>query len=124
MKNSYKIVTYVIILLGGIHIGISPIIFDEFTMRVGWFIGVGLMMIFLGFLNIAYWRISVNDKLVKGICITANSIALVYSFLVVTVDKDPQSYLAVVLLAYLTFSSIYLSIRNNKGTKGTNDNSN
>ena len=118
MKKSYKIVTYVIILLGLIHIGITPVIFDEFTMRVGWFIGVGLMMIFLSFLNIAYWRTGVNDKFVKKICLTANCIALLYSFLVVTVDKDPQSFLVIALLAYLTFSSIYLSIRNNKETKG------
>ncbi len=100
--------------MGLIHISITPLIFDEFTIRVGWFIGVGIMMIFLGFLNISNWRTGVNDKLVEKICVTANSIALVYSLLTITVDKDPQSFLVLGLLVYLTFSSIYFIIRNKK----------
>jgi len=72
MKVSYKIVTYLVIIISLIHIGITPIIFDEFTMRVGWFIGVGLMGIFLGFLNISYWRSAGNDSLIKWLCLSAN----------------------------------------------------
>jgi len=109
MKASYKIVTYLVIIMSLIHIGITPIIFDEFTMRVGWFIGVGLMGIFLGFLNISYWRTAGNDELIKWLCLSANIIALFYSILVITVDQDPQGFFVVALFVYLTFSSIYLS---------------
>ena len=109
MKASYKIVTYLIIIISLIHIGITPIIFDEFTMRVGWFIGVGLMGMFLGFLNISYWRSAGNDTLIKWLCLSANIIALIYIVLVSTIDQDPQSFLMVALFVYLTFSSSYLS---------------
>ncbi len=114
MKASYKIVTYLVIIMSLIKIGITPIIFDEFTMRVGWFIGVGLMGMFLGFLNISYWRTAGNDTLIKWLCLSANIIALVYILLVITVDQDPQGFLVVALFVYLTFSSFYLSSVNNR----------
>lgn len=112
MKTSYKIVTYLVIIMSLIHIGITPIIFNEFTMRVGWFIGVGLMGIFLGFLNISYWRTSGNDTLIKWLCLSANLITLIYSLLVITVDQDPQGIIVVALFVYLSFSSFYLSKKN------------
>lgn len=109
MKASYKIVTYLIIIMSVIHIGFTPIIFDDLSMRTGWFIGVGLMGIFLGFLNITYLRNAGNDRSVKWLCLSANIIALLYGLLVITVDQDPQGFLMAALLAYLTFSSFYIS---------------
>ncbi len=100
MKASYKIFTYLVIIISLIHIGITPLIFDEFTIRVGWFIGAGLMGMFLGFLNISYWRTAGNDSLIKWLCLSANIIALVYSLLVMTVDQDLQGFLVVALFVY------------------------
>ncbi len=108
MKISYTIVTYLIIAVGIVHVSLTPVFFDQFTMKVGWFIGVGLMGIFLGFLNIANWR-SNYDLHVRRLCIVANAASIVYGVMNLFVDKDPQGYLVVALFVYLTFASYVVS---------------
>ncbi len=108
MSVSYKVVTYLIITVGIIHISLTPVFFDQFTMKVGWFIGVGLMVIFLGFLNIANWRSNYNLH-IRRLCNIANTASIIYGVLNLFVDKDPQSYFVVVLVVYLTFSSFVVS---------------
>lgn len=108
MKISYKIVTYLIIAVGVVHVSLTPVFFDQFTMKVGWFIGVGLMGIFLGFLNIANWR-SNFDLHVRRLCIAANTASIIYGAMNLFVDKDPQGYLVVGLFIYLTIASYVAS---------------
>ncbi|MCH8956750.1 hypothetical protein IIA28_15735 [candidate division KSB1 bacterium] len=52
--NSRKLCTisaYIFILGGVIHSSLAFVFFDEFSMRVMWFVSQGLMGIFLGFLT-------------------------------------------------------------------------
>lgn len=91
-----------------IHISLTPILFDQFSMRVMWFVGVGLMGIFLGFLNIAYWRTAGNDSIVRNLCISANCISIIFGTVYLFVDRDPQGFLVVALFIYLTFASFFI----------------
>jgi hypothetical protein len=109
MKKSHKIVTYLVIAMGLIHITRTPVIFDVIKMRVGWYITSGLMSIFLGFLNILYWRINGDNKLIKWLCLSANITAFIYSLLLVSFFQDIENIIVAVLFGYLTFSSFYLT---------------
>lgn len=106
MKGSYKIATYLIIAAGIIHIALAFFVFDRFAMRVMWFVGVGLMAVFLGFLNIAHWR--TTDPLIRKVCILANCASVVFGALSLGVDRDPQGYFLLGLLVYCTIASIFV----------------
>ncbi|KAA3610623.1 MAG: hypothetical protein DWQ05_21640 [Calditrichaeota bacterium] len=104
MKKSYKIITYLIIVIGFVHISVTPAIFNQFTMQVGWFIGVGLLAFTLGFLNIANWR-SNDDLLIRRLTIGANMATVFWGVMNLFVDKSPQGYLIVALFTYLALAS-------------------
>ena len=105
MKISYKIVTYIIIGISIIHISLTPVFFENITERVMDFVSRGAMGIFLGFLNIAFWRNTSKDSIINRLCVTSNFIATILFAMFLFFDRSPQAYLVVVLFVYLTLSS-------------------
>ena len=102
MRTTYKIATYLVIALGAIHVALTPVFFDTFTIRVMWFISMGMMGIFLGFLNVAFWRTEGRDSIVLMLCRISNLIATAFVICYIFVDRDPQNYVILVLFLFLT----------------------
>jgi len=102
MKTAYKIATYLVIAVGVIHIALTPVFFDTFTIRVMWFIGMGMMGIFLGFLNVASWRAEGRDNIVLMLSRISNLIATAFVICYIFIDQDPQSCVVLVLFLFLT----------------------
>ena len=105
MRTVYKIATYLVIAVGVIHIAFIPVFFDTFTTRVMWFISMGMMGIFLGFLNVASWRTEGRDSIVLMLSRISNLIATAFVICYIFIDRDPQNYVVLVLFLFLTTTS-------------------
>ena len=118
MKTLYKITSYLVIIMGIIHISRTSIIFDEIKIRTGLYIATGLMSVFIGFLNISYWRAINDDKLVKWLCLSSNFISFIFFLLAlifgILYNHFIPVLIAVTLHALLAFSSFYFSNVKNK----------
>ena len=56
MRTLHRTASALVVLLGVVHIALAPVFFEEFTMRVMWYVAQGLLGIVLGFLNFATAR--------------------------------------------------------------------
>lgn len=63
IKTAHKIITGLIIVLGLIHVFVTFIDYDEFSIRALWFASAGVAIILAGFLNIILLRDTGKDKL-------------------------------------------------------------
>jgi hypothetical protein len=52
MKTTHKLLSYVIIFIGVVHIMLAVKLYDELDFNALWFVSGGLMAIFLGFINV------------------------------------------------------------------------
>ena len=103
--NSRKLCTiaaYIFILGGVIHSSLSFVFFNEFSMRVMWFVSQGLMGIFLGFLNLVVLRVKQLDNYTFWVTNLANILALLFVAFYLQVDKDPQGYMLAGVLILMT----------------------
>jgi hypothetical protein len=108
MKHSYKIVTYSAIALGIIHLAFT-LFFDRFTLNTLWFIGSGFAIIFAGFLNLAFIRFSLQDSVIRTLCIVANlASTILFVVALLTVLQEPQVFIGILIFALLTVFSILL----------------
>ncbi|MEJ7698588.1 MAG: hypothetical protein WKF71_02920 [Pyrinomonadaceae bacterium] len=108
MKFSYKIVAFLAIALGVVHIAFTACL-SEFDIDALWFAGSGLTIVFAGFLNLVLIRTFPKDHLVRGLCITANLITtILFVVAVLTVLQEPQVVVGIVIFALLTIFSILL----------------
>ncbi|HEY7289479.1 MAG TPA: hypothetical protein VH583_06540 [Vicinamibacterales bacterium] len=53
MKTVYRLVAVLIVLLGVIHVSLAPVFRGRLDLAGMWFLSGGLMLIFLGLLNLA-----------------------------------------------------------------------
>ncbi|MBN2039678.1 MAG: hypothetical protein JW864_06530 [Spirochaetes bacterium] len=73
----------ILILMGALHTLLTPVLAVKFKVNPEDFAAIGLMFIFIGFINVS--RIRTEDKILYLLCILTNLIGiawLVYSFLV------------------------------------------
>jgi uncharacterized membrane protein len=110
MRTAYKIATYLVIAVGVVHIALSPVFFGTFTMRVMWFISMGMMGIFLGFLNVAFWRTDGRDGVVLRLSRISNLMATAFAVFYIFIDRDPQNYIGLILFLFLT-TTFFLTTR-------------
>ena len=103
-SKTHTILSYIIILLGIIHIlFVFPI--AEFNTDALWLIGTGAAIIFAGFINII--AIKKSGNLVRNICILTNA-SMTFLFLIsLFALKEPQVFVGVILFG----TSLYLSLR-------------
>lgn len=103
-SKAHTILSYIIILLGIIHIlFVFPI--EQFNTDTLWFIGTGAAIIFAGFINII--AIKKPGNLVRNICILTNA-SMTFLFLIsLFALKEPQVFVGVILFG----ASLYLSLR-------------
>jgi len=110
MRTAHKIAAYLVIAAGVIHIALTPVFFETFTIRVMWFISMGMMGIFLGFLNVAFWRTEGRDSVVLMLSGISNLIATAFVICYIFIDRDPQNYVVLVLFLFLT-TTFFLTTR-------------
>ena len=101
MKNTHVFATYALIVLGVIHIGMAPVFFDEFTMRVMWYVAQGLMGAFVAFLNIACRQLEWREPRIAALTHLANMLGLLFAILYATVDPSPPSFVGIGLFVIL-----------------------
>jgi hypothetical protein len=106
MRTVHKAASFLVIALGTIHVLMTPVFFDQFTMRVMWFVAQGVMGIFLGLLNVVAWRAAWRDQVGARLCHLSNLIGTAFIVLYSTVDRAPQSFAAIALFAVLTSSGL------------------
>ena len=101
MKTVHRLATLALVVLAAVHIGMAPVFFDQFTMRVMWYVAQGLMGVFVAFLNLACRRLEWREPGTAALTHVANLMGLVFAILYATVDSSPPSFLAIGLFALL-----------------------
>ena len=115
MKRIHQILTALVILLGVVHVAMTPVFFDEFAERVMWFVAQGLMGIVVGFLNIAAARAAWRDPVTTRLCHLANGLSLVFIGLYTVVDRALPSWVGIGLFVLLTISALVLDRQAGQG---------
>jgi hypothetical protein len=105
----HRATAYLIIVIGVVHVSVTPAVFETFTVRTADFVCRGLMAIFLSFLNIAHFRARGSDPLLRWLCLGANSVTtLLWAAVLVAVKQSAGGLFVVSLFALLTMASFAL----------------
>ncbi len=109
LPTLHRAFTVLVLVLGVVHIALTPVFFDELAMRTMWYVAQGLMAIFLAFLNLAAERAGWRDRLVTACCLWANGLALAFVVLYAQVDRAIPSWVAIALIAGVAVTALRLS---------------
>src|SRR5215218_6869607 len=105
LKTLHKVCAWLLVALGTVHAALTPMFYGRFSLGALWFLGSGLTMIFLGFLNIILSRNVGQDRLVQLLCYLANLLCTGFGFLLVTLDNEPQVIFGLVLIVLMTVTA-------------------
>ena len=117
LTTLHKTCAWLLVALGTVHAALTPTFYGRFSMGAMWFLGSGLTMVFLGFLNITLSRSASRDRLARILCYIANLLCTGFGFLLVTLDGEPQVIFGVVLIVLLTITAFVLSGVKHNSTK-------
>jgi hypothetical protein len=107
VKLFYRISAY-FLLIGVIHIALTPLFYDRFSPDALWFAGTGLALMFLCLLNIISER-SCEIWILKT-CVAANLVGLIYGTLIVVALPEIQAFISLFIFLAVTIGSIYALI--------------
>ena len=94
-----KIVSYIIILLGIIHVSFAfPLHMNVDTL---WFVGAGMAIIFAGLLNLIANERS-SSKIAKPIAIVVNALTCALFCFALVILNEPQVYIGIILFLIAT----------------------
>jgi|GEM_PF-942457 len=100
----FKTGAYLLVLLGIVHIALTPLFFNRFGLDVLWFGGTGMGLVFLGNLNLL---VLLSKKAgFYMMAITSNIMGLLLMVLILFMNPAPQAWIGVVLLLVLLVGSI------------------
>ena len=105
MGKSYKIAIYLLILLGVIHSSFTFVLYKSFNADALWFFGTGLAYIFMGLYNLAALKVKVSS--ITSMAIILNIIGTIFTIAITYILREPQSYLALVLIIFILLSSLF-----------------
>ena len=105
MVKSYKVGIYLLILLGVIHSGFTPFVYKTLNADSLWFFGTGLAYIFMGLYNLAALKVKVNS--ITSMAIILNIIGAIFTIAITYILREPQFYLALVLIIFILLSSLF-----------------
>lgn len=111
MARIHTTAAALVVLFGALHIALTPVFFEEFAMRVMWYVAQGLLGIVMGFLNLATARTGWSDRTSALLCHTANGLGVLFVCLYATVDPTPPSYVAILLFLALFGSALAIDRR-------------
>ncbi len=103
-SKTQTILSYIIILLGMVHIiFVFPI--EQFKTNTLWFLGTGVAIIFSGLINLI--AIKFPEKFITNICILINFIMMFLFLISLLALQEPQVFVGAILFG----STLYLSSR-------------
>ncbi len=103
MHNLIKIVSYIIILLGIVHISFAfPLYMNTDTL---WFVGAGTSIIFSGLLNLVAIDKG-GSKFTKRIAVITNAINCTMFCFALPILKEPQVYVGITIFLITTVAFI------------------
>lgn len=103
MHSLIKIVSYIIILLGIVHISFAfPLYMNADTL---WFVGAGMAIIFSGLLNLVAIDRG-GSKFTKWIAIIINAINCAMFCFALPILKEPQVYVGITIFLITTVAFI------------------
>lgn len=105
LRTLHKISSALLVALGVVHTALTPVFYGRFSHNALWFAGSGLAMIFAGLLNITLSRDVGRDRLVRVFCHAANLLTVVFGFLMVTINHEPQVIFGFILIALMTVTA-------------------
>jgi hypothetical protein len=107
MKTVDRLAAVLILLLGTIHAGLAPVFRGRYDGAGMWFLSGGLMLIFLGLLNLV--RIGSPGAAARWAALGANILALGFVcglVPLVSLRQNPQVTFSILLLAAATLFSL------------------
>jgi hypothetical protein len=111
---SQILTTVLVILLGGVHVSMTPVFFDGFEMQAMWYVAQGLLAAVIGIVNLIAARTAWRDRTTALLCHVANGIGLAFIALYSVVDPEVPSYVAIVLFVVLFTSALALDQRRSR----------
>ncbi|HKL37828.1 MAG TPA: hypothetical protein VJ876_02970 [Bacteroidales bacterium] len=105
MRITYKIAAYLLVLLGIVHIALTPLFFKQFGLDVLWFAGTGLALVFLGNLNLIVMLSRRSGFHIMAI--TSNIMAMLLMTLLLSMNPSLQAWIGLGLLLLLILTSVY-----------------
>jgi len=103
MQSSIKLISYMIVLLGVVHISFAlPVHMNTDTL---WFIGSGMAIIFAGLLNIVAIDRG-GSKFTKGVAIIVNIFSCGMFCFALPILNEPQIYVGIVIFLSSTIAFI------------------
>ncbi len=106
LKTLYKISTYLIIILGIIHVLFTIHGYGRWTLNAMWFLGAGLAIVFAGFLNLILIRNKDHDCIVRLLCLIADSTCFLLFGAALFLLTEPQVYIGLVLFAFESVAAL------------------
>lgn len=111
MEKSYKIAIYLLVTLGLLHCSGTFFFYKTISLDSLWFFGTGMAFILLGLFNLS------PNSFKSGIFnlqILVNFVFTLYTFAITYVLKEPQAYVALVLVIFIFVVSVFTKIKTEK----------
>jgi len=106
MKSAHRLLSYVVIFMGVVHIMLTTKFFNALTFSALWFISGGLVGIFLGFINII---MNHNHIVHSGIWAISNVLGVLFSVLALWIMEEPKYGMIAIIILLTALSSFYLN---------------
>ena len=105
VSAAHRLCACLLAALGAVHVGVTPLVYQRLSPGSMWFVGAGLAMMFAGFLNLVLNFEPAPRRASRVLCHAANLLMLGLAALAVTVVREPQAYLAILLIAVVTVTA-------------------
>ena len=109
MLKSYKIACHALIILGIIHAAFTFFLYNTFTADTLWFFGTGLSYIFMGLYNLASIKVKIES--IFSVAVVLNFIGTVFTIAITYILREPQAFVALILVIFIFISSVLLKIK-------------
>ena len=111
LKTAHKIITGLIIGLGLLHVLMTFVDYDEFSLRALWFASAGVAIILSGFLNLILLRDGGKDRVLWLLCLLTNVVFVIMFVAALYLMQQPQVFLGVALFALATIVALFIHQR-------------
>lgn len=103
----------ILIIMGAAHTALTPVLAKEFNSDALDFVAIGMVFIFLGFINIALIR--TFDNIITLFCLIANLLVLIWLCLsfIKSNSFEIQGIIPLIITSYLTIRA-FVKMKNNR----------
>lgn len=109
MRPIHKIASFLIVILGLVHVGYTFFEYHGLSFEATWFFGSGLAIVLAGFINIAMLRDGGKDTVIWSMALVTNVVFLVLFIAAAYMMRQPQVFIGAVPFAITTAYSFVLN---------------